>query len=109
MLLSGLVSSWVRLRSFSALTMTSYGSLLLYKVFVFLFVGLLGAYNWKKVMPRIAQPQGTHRFRRSATVELLVGGLVLALTAVLVATEPPDMSERLPTEPASATLPQTTR
>ena len=104
-LLSGVVSSWVRLRSFSALTMTSYGSLLLYKVFIFLFVGLLGAYNWKKVMPRIAKPEGARRFRRSAAVELLVGGLVIALTAVLVATEPPDMSERSDTERASPTLP----
>jgi copper transport protein len=108
-LLSGLASSWVRLRSFSALTMTSYGSLLLYKVFIFLFVGLLGAYNWKKVMPRMTQPEGARRFRRSAAVELLVGGLVLALTAVLVATEPPDMSERSDTERANATPPLITR
>jgi putative copper export protein len=108
-LLSGVVSAWVRLRSFSALTMTSYGSLLLYKVFIFLFVGILGAYNWKKVMPRMAQPGGARRFRRSAAVELLVGSLVLALTAVLVATEPPDMSERAGTDHSSPTLLPTTR
>ena len=59
--------------------------------------------------PRIAQPEGSRRFRRSATVELLVGALVVALTAVLVATEPPDMSERSDTERASATLLPITR
>ena len=90
-LASGLVSSWLRLRSLDALTHTSYGSLLLYKIFIFLFAGLVGLYNWKKVLPRIGQPNGPARLRRSATVELLVGAVVLALTAALVATEPPDM------------------
>ncbi|HYD54217.1 MAG TPA: CopD family protein [Gemmatimonadaceae bacterium] len=91
-LASGIVSSWLRLRSWDALTHTSYGSLLLYKVFIFLFAGLVGLYNWKKVLPRMPHADGPRRLRRSATVELVVGAVVLALTAALVATEPPDMA-----------------
>lgn len=88
--LSGVVSSVIRVGSWDALTHTSYGSLLLYKVFVFLFVGLVGLYNWKKVLPRIDKADGARKLRRSATVELLVATAVLALTAGLVATQPPE-------------------
>lgn len=88
--LSGVVSSVLRVGSLDALTHTSYGSLLLYKVFVFLFVGLVGLYNWKKVLPRIERADGARKLRRSATVELLVATVVLALTAGLVATQPPE-------------------
>jgi len=93
-LLSGLASATIRLRSIDALTHTNYGSLLLYKVFIFLFAGLIGLYNWQKVLPRMRYADGPRRLRRSASVELLVGLVVVALTAALVATEPPDMQER---------------
>lgn len=87
--LSGVISTVLRVGSWDALTHSSYGSLLLYKVFIFLFVGLVGLYNWKKVLPRIEKADGVRKLRRSATIELLVATVVLALTAALVATQPP--------------------
>jgi putative copper export protein/methionine-rich copper-binding protein CopC len=93
---SGIGSSIIRVRSLGGLTHTSYGSLLTYKVFVFLFVGLVGLYNWKKATPKLAQRHGVRRMRRAIGVELVVGALVLALTAALVATEPPDLAVSSP-------------
>lgn len=93
-LATGLITTAIRVRSIDALTHTSYGSLLLYKVFVFLFAATIGLYNWKKVLPRIAHHGGVARLRRSATVELLVATVILALTAALVAEESPDMQSR---------------
>ena len=90
-LATGLVTTLIRVRTLDALTHTSYGSLLLYKVFVFFFAATIGLYNWQKVLPRIADQRGVARLRRSATVELLVAAMILALTAALVAEEPPDL------------------
>lgn len=89
-LLSGIGSSWIRLGSIAQLTMSNYGSVLLFKVYAFLFVGLVGLYNWKKVLPRLGDSVGTHRIRRSVVVELVIGIVVLAMTALLVVTEPPN-------------------
>ncbi len=88
-LLSGIGSSWIRLGSLAQLTMSNYGSVLLFKIYMFVLVGLLGAYNWKKVLPRLGDDAGTHRIRRTVVVELVIGMVVLGLTALLVITNPP--------------------
>lgn len=48
-----------------------------------------GAYNWLRVRPRLREETGARRLRRSGWAELAIGALVLAVTAVLVATPPP--------------------
>ncbi|MHB0949130.1 MAG: copper resistance CopC/CopD family protein [Gemmatimonadaceae bacterium] len=88
-LLSGIGSSWIRLGSLAQLTMSNYGSVLLFKIYMFVLVGMLGAYNWKKVLPRLGDDAGTHRIRRTVAVELVIGMVVLGLTALLVITNPP--------------------
>lgn len=88
-LLSGIGSSWIRLGSIAQLTMSNYGSVLLFKIYMFVLVGLVGAYNWKKALPKLGDDAGTHRIRRSVVVELVIGMVVLALTALLVVTNPP--------------------
>lgn len=52
-------------------------------------MAVTGAYTWLRVKPTLGQVEGAHRVRRSALVELAVGIVVLAVTAVLVATPTP--------------------
>jgi putative copper export protein len=87
--LTGVLSAWMQLNAFGALWTTPYGRTLLVKLGVLLVVAGTGAYNWRRVRPRLGDELGTRRIRRSATVEVLVGVLVLAVTAVLVATPTP--------------------
>ena len=68
---------------------TQYGRTLLIKLGVLSAVALTGAYNWLRVRPALGSPQSARRLKRSATVELAIAALVLAVTAVLVATPTP--------------------
>ncbi|MEO6528805.1 MAG: CopD family protein [Gemmatimonadaceae bacterium] len=84
--LSGVVSAWLHLGTLPALWQSQYGQRLLIKLAVLSVVAGTGAYNWLRVRPRLGTERGAARVRRSATVELAVGALVLLVTAVLVAT-----------------------
>jgi putative copper export protein/methionine-rich copper-binding protein CopC len=86
---SGAVSAWLRLGSFDALTSSRYGAYLLIKVMLFACVALTGAYNWRRVLPTLGTEAGARRIRRTASLELAIGAVVLALTAALVVTTPP--------------------
>jgi copper transport protein len=86
---SGVVSALIRVRTFSALTTTNYGELLLFKVYIFLFAGVIGAYNFMRLLPRIRRGSDARRFRTFSTIELAIGLTALALTAILVATGSP--------------------
>ena len=52
-------------------------------------VFLTGAYDWLRVRPSLADVRDVAHLRRSARAELLVGVVVLAVTAVLVALPTP--------------------
>jgi len=86
---TGVFAAWLHLGSVPALWESAYGRTLLLKLAVLSVVFGTGAYNWLRVRPALGDVQGAHRIRRSAVVELAVGVLVLAVTAVLVATPPP--------------------
>ena len=49
----------------------------------------LGAYNWRRVAPALEGADGARRLQKSAGAELLLAVLILAVTAVLVATPTP--------------------
>ena len=83
---TGLVAAWMHLGSVPALWETPYGRTLLIKLAVLSIVAGTGAYNWRRVRPALGDVAGAGRVRRSATAELAVAALVLAVTAVLVAT-----------------------
>ena len=83
---SGTFAAWLHLGSVPALWQTGYGKTLLLKLGIVSVVALTGAYNWLRVRPTLGQVEGTARVRRSALIELVVGMLILAVTAVLVAT-----------------------
>lgn len=88
---TGVFAAWLHLQRLGELWSSDYGRTLLIKLAVLSVVGLTGAYNWLRVRPALGDESGTRRIRRSATVEVAVAAVVLAITAVLVATATPAM------------------
>ena len=82
--LSGVVTGVFYLASVDALWATPYGRALLLKVALFLATGAVGAYNWRRLTPRLGDASGPGRLLRSARLELLLAAAVLLVTAVLV-------------------------
>ena len=91
LVLAGSIMSWLYLRSIPALWQTVYGRTLLVKLAVLVAVLAHGAFNWRRVKPTLSSPAGTEMLRRSAGLELVLGALLLAVTAVLVALPTPHM------------------
>lgn len=86
---TGVFAAWLQLGTVPALWQSTYGRTLLVKLAVLSVVFGTGAYNWLKVKPALGTESAAGRLRRSATLELAVGVVVLAVTAVLVATATP--------------------
>ena len=85
---SGVFASWVHVEHLSALWQTNYGKTVLVKLlFVAITLGI-GAYNFKRVQPQLSNEVGTHRLRRSAGAELIVGFLILLVTGLLTGISP---------------------
>ena len=82
--LSGVVTGVFYLGSVDDLWATSYGRALLLKVVLFLATGAVGAWNWRRLTPRLGEASGPGRLLRSARLELLLAAAVLLVTAVLV-------------------------
>ncbi|HEX6251051.1 MAG TPA: CopD family protein [Gemmatimonadaceae bacterium] len=92
--LAGVFMSWTHLPSVDALWTSEYGRLLLVKVGLVAGTALVGAYNWLRVRPSLGAQAGARRLRRSAASELGIAALVVAVTAVLVATPMPEPAAR---------------
>ena len=88
-LLTGLVTAWLRLGAIAPLWTTSYGRVLLIKLGLLIGVAGTGAYNWLRIRPTLGTPEATARLKKSATAELAIGVAVIAATAVLVALPTP--------------------
>jgi putative copper export protein len=85
---TGVVAAVLRLGAWSALISTEYGRVFLIKMGGVVLVIVAGAYNWLRLRPALdADRVGT--LRRTATTELVLGFVVLVMTAWLVATPPP--------------------
>ena len=89
--ITGLLAAWMRLGSLSALFGSSYGKILLVKVAFVLLAVAGGAFNWKRMRAMLTKrgDSAARTFRRSAWFELVAAIIVIAVTAVLVATPPP--------------------
>ena len=81
---SGALSATLYLGAVSDLWATAYGRTLLLKVGLFTATGAVGAYNWRRLTPRLDAARGTHALLASARLELALAGALLAVTAVLV-------------------------
>jgi copper transport protein len=87
--LAGVFIALLQLPSLGAVVGSEYGRVLMLKLVLVTLTGAAGAYNWLRVRPMLGELPGARRLRRSAAVELAFGALVLAVTAVLVATPMP--------------------
>ncbi len=85
---SGVIASWIHLQHLSALWQTAYGQVLLVKLFLVAITLTIGAYNFRRIQPQLASDVGSARLRRSASIELSVGFLVLLVTGFLTGISP---------------------
>ena len=88
LVLSGTVGMWAHLDGPSAVIETSYGRWLLLKLTLVAGVLVLGAINFRRLLPRLGEEAGADAMRRSATREVALAFVVLAVTAILVRTPP---------------------
>lgn len=88
--LTGAAAAWLHLGGLDALLASGYGRTLLVKLGVLALVAAVGAWNWRRLRPALAADEEVAgRLRRSSLAELALGAVVLAVTAVLVATPTP--------------------
>jgi putative copper export protein len=88
--LTGLTTAWLHLKRVSSLWTTSYGITLVVKLVFVVCVVVMGAWNWRRVRPTLGESGSEETIRRSATVELTFGALVLLATSVLVSLPSPE-------------------
>jgi copper transport protein len=96
LLLSGIVQSVALVAAFDAFVDTAYGRLVLAKIVLFLGIVSLGAYNQRRLLPRLRtvadrdeEPErAAALLRRSVACEIGLALVVLGLASVLVTTEP---------------------
>jgi putative copper resistance protein D len=93
---SGLVNAWFTVGSFPALWSTHYGHLLLVKLALFATMLVLAAVNGVHLTPLLsalgegsdAQASARRQLRRNATIETLLGVLVLCIVGAIGVTMP---------------------
>jgi putative copper export protein len=88
-IVSALIAGWLRFPALSDLWTTEYGLALLRKIVVVVIVLAFGLFHWRRAVVRDWQATTARRFRISATLELLAGAVVIALTTVLISTALP--------------------
>ena len=86
---TGVIASLYHLKPIRALWTTPYGAALLFKLFFVLLLLAAGAWNWRRMKPRLTGDDAISPMRSSATFELVLAGCVLGITAILVALELP--------------------
>lgn len=82
--LSGVITAVVYVDAVADLWSTAYGRTLLLKVGLFAATGAVGAYNWRRLTPRLGEVRGTRALLASARLELALAVALLAVTSVLV-------------------------
>lgn len=88
--ITGATTAWLHLKRLPNLWTTDYGRALIVKLCVVAAVVATGWWNWKRVKPSLAGgDQSVARLNRSATMEIVLGAIVLAVTAVLVSLPSP--------------------
>lgn len=91
LLVTGVTTAWRHLKFVAALWTTPYGYALDIKLVFVAIVALLGAWNWRRMRPRLGTEAAAHELRSSATRELFFAALVLVVTGVLVSLPGPKL------------------
>ncbi|HKP75939.1 MAG TPA: CopD family protein, partial [Longimicrobiaceae bacterium] len=86
---TGVITAVRHLKRFSSLWTTPYGYAFDVKLLLVLCVVALGAWNWRRMKPKLGDEAGALAIRRSARAELIVAGLVLLVTGILVSLPAP--------------------
>lgn len=86
---SGAITAWENLGAVSALWSSAYGRTLSLKLAALAVTAAVGAYNWRRVLPRLGEAEASESLRRAMRVELASAALAVIVTAVLVATPMP--------------------
>lgn len=84
LVITGVTTAWRHLKFVAAIWTTSYGYALDIKLALVAAVVALGAWNWRRMRPRLGTEAAAHELRRSARRELFFAALVLVVTGVLV-------------------------
>ena len=100
--LTGVIRAVSEIGSIDALVSTDYGRVVLIKSVLLVFLALLGASNHYINIPAAARR--LTGLRRVGSTELVLGGLVLGMSALLVNLAPPVSSAGTPSQPASAPI-----
>jgi putative copper export protein len=87
--ITGVTTAWRHLKHLNSLWTTPYGYALDAKLCVVAIVVMLGAWNWRRMAPRLGNEESAINIRRSATAELSVAAIVLAITSLLVSLPSP--------------------
>jgi copper transport protein len=90
--ITGVTTAWRHLKHLNALWTTPYGFALDAKLCVVAIVVALGAWNWRRMAPQLGDEASAVAIKRSATAELSVAAVVLAITALLVSLPSPGPS-----------------
>lgn len=86
---TGVIASVYHLKPLRSLWTTPYGVALLFKLFFVVLLFAAGAWNWRRMKPRLTGDDAISPMRSTATLELLLATVVLGMTAILVALEVP--------------------
>lgn len=89
LVVTGITTAWRHLKYVSALWTTPYGYTFLIKLVFVAIVVALGAWNWRRMRPRLGTEAAAHQIRRSAKFELSFAAMVLLITGVLVSLPAP--------------------
>lgn len=84
LVLTGVTTAWIHLGTIDELWTSVYGKTLIVKLCLVAVVFMLGGYNNWRVKPTLGTQDAGLRMKRSATFEISVAAIVLAVTAVLV-------------------------
>lgn len=82
--ISGVLSAVLYLDSIDVMWSTNYGLMLLGKVSVFVATGAVGAYNWRRLIPKLGSRSGTKLIFSSVRFELFLAVVLLFVTGILV-------------------------
>lgn len=96
---TGVITAVRHLKYWSALWTTPYGYAFDVKLALVLCVIALGAWNWRRMTPRLGDEAAAHDLRRSARAELTFAGLVLLVTGILVSVPSPRAPGEQPPPP----------